>query len=176
MKCMNKSESSARSEVTKSIDMLRGRKFKLQKYLNNLEYVGRYDVSDELTLPTDCKCFKSCPYYTTHPNVVSSSSHSVYDKHAEIMYVIVAIDAKIDNLMEFPLLAKKIENIRERFVDIYEKLNMLGVVKIKSLKAILTSASNRVWYDNDAIVDILEKGTKREKMYSLQVSLPGLKA
>ena len=176
MKCMNKSEASARSEVTKTIDILRGKKFKLQKSLNNLEYVSRYDVSDELTLPTGCECFKSCPYYTTHPNVVSSNIHSVDDKHAEIMNEIDAIDAKIDNLMEYPLLAKKIENIRERFVDIYEKLNMLGVVKIKSLKTILTSSSNRVWYDNDAIVDILEKVTKLEKMYSLQVSLPGLKA
>jgi DNA repair exonuclease SbcCD ATPase subunit len=97
-------------------------------------------------------------------------------KYKEIVAEIDGIDSRIDQLSEYPVISKKLDNLASHFVEISEKLNALGVVRVKSLKTIITSASNRVWYDSDGIVNALEKVTKREQMYSMQVNLPELKA
>ena len=175
IECLNKSEKESRSQANKVVEILRAKKYKLQKSLNNIDFLGRYTVDEELTTPT-CGCHKTCPYYLTHPNTVHKSGVNYDEKHAEIMAQIEDIDSRIDKMSEYPVISAKIENIKTTFMEICDKLNKLGVVRVKSLKAIISSNANRVWYDNDALVNILEKVTKREKMYALQAKLPELKS
>jgi DNA repair exonuclease SbcCD ATPase subunit len=175
LECLNKDPEEVRSYVNKVVDSLRGKKFKLQKSLNNIEFLGRYSVDEDLGTPT-CGCHKTCPYYRTHPNNVYSSSANYDEKHHEIMSQIEDLDSRIDAFSEFPTITAKLDKVKSTFIDLTDKLDNLGVVRVKSIKAILSSNSNRVWYDNDALVNLLEKVTKKEQMYSLQVKLPEMKA
>lgn len=173
--CFNKSESESRSHANKVVTALKATKYKLQKSLNNIEYLGHYTVDEDMAKPT-CGCYKSCPYYLTHPNTVYSSKVNYDEKHAEIMSQIEDIDSRIDALSDYPVISAKLEKIKSTFIDLCDKLDRLGVIKVRSIKSIITSNSNRVWYDNDALVNILEKVSKKEQMYSIQTKLPELKA
>ena len=174
--CYNQTESESRSKISKTIEVLRATKFKLQRSLNNVEYLGHYEAEEELKLPTECMCHNKCPYYRTHPNVVSKQTPDISEKHQQIMNQIEDLDARIDKLSEYPVISKKLSHLKSEFTEICDKLDKLGVVRVKNLKVILTSSNNRVWYDNDGIVNILEKVTKKEQMYAIQIKLPELKA
>lgn len=175
IECFNKSEGEARAHVNKVIDALRGKKYKLQKSLNNVDYMSRYDVSDELSEPS-CGCYSTCPYYKTHPNTVAKAGINYNKEHDIIMSQIEDIDARIDKLSDYPTICLRLTKIKSQFVDVCSTLDKLGVVRVKSVKAIISSNSNRKWYDNDALVNVLEKVTKQEQLVDLQLRLPAMKA
>lgn len=165
----------AKATANTMIERLQGRKFKLQKSLNNIQYVRKmeYDVSDELNIPDCCKVFTSCPYFITHPNTVKKSNDDKsFDKqYAEIMAEIDEIDAKMERYMVYPVVYGKIESLRAAFSSPADKLKKIRALNCKSFNYILENSSHTRWYDYDLIIDTMEKCEKREKMYMMQSKL-----
>lgn len=165
----------AKSTANTMIERLQGRKFKLQKSLNNIQYVRKmeYDVSDELAIPDCCKVFTSCPYFVTHPNTVKKSNdNKSFDKqYTDIMNEIDEIDAKMERYMVYPIVSGKIESLRVAFSSPSDKLKKIGALNCKSIDYILENASHSKWYDYDLIIDTMEKCEKRERMYTMESKL-----
>ena len=157
----------------KNIETLQGKKFNLQKSLNNLGYLGSYQATEELTLPTECKCFSSCPFYRTHPNVVKTEINDFTKKQKEILNEVQAIDSRIDQLLEYPIIIGILKKLKVMLPTIADKLRDINALKSDSLYEIITG--NHIWYDYDRISYVLECTVKREKLYEIKAKLPDLK-
>ena len=170
----------AKATANSMIEKLQGRKFKLQKSLNNIQYVRKmeYDVSDELALPDCCKCFTDCPYFVTHPNTVKKSNDDKsFDKqYTDIMNEIDEIDAKMERYMVYPVVHGKIESLKLAFASPADKLKKIHALNCKNVNYILENSSHSNWYDYDEIINTMEKCEKREKMYSMESKLHQIKS
>lgn len=166
-------------EYAKSqIDKLQGKKIKLSKEMSNLSYVGKYDVTDELAIPKECKIYMSCPFYYTHPNTIKTSSkqNDLLIKYRQLREEIEAIDVKIDTLMTYPAINTRISACRKTFNSVVEKVKKIDALNYTSIDNILLDISKRMWYDYDSIIDTLELCTKREKLAKCEVKIIELKA
>lgn len=169
---------SAVSYSRHKIDMLQGRKFKLQKSLNNIQYIKKYDVTDELSLPDICKCADHCPYFITHPNVVrdKNSDKQLDEQYQSIMSEIEDIDKKIETYLVYPVVHGKIESAKASYKTLSDKLKNIKALNTSSLSHILTNGSGRIWYDYDKIVSTMEECDKRERMFSMEGKVAQIKA
>lgn len=172
VKCANYDEALKASH--KHIETLQKQKFKLQKSINNLGYLGGYQATEELVLPTECKCHLSCPYYTTHPNVVKDEVSNFTKKQKEISAEIQSIDTRIEQLLEYPLIIGMMKKLESLFPRLSEELRKINALKVADLSDIILK--NHCWYDYDVIAETLEKTVKKEKMYEIKTKLPELKA
>lgn len=147
------------------IDILQARIIKLQRSAANIKFIDGYDVSDELALPKACKMFELCPFFYTHPNnVKKSSTDSPAAQLKKIQEEISLLNSRIDEYSAYPSVWAKLEHCRKLFNSVAPKLHKLGVLKTKSVDSILTNTMTRIWYDNDKLVDILERCVKREQL------------
>lgn len=173
-----KSGSHAVEYAKSQIDKLQGKKIKLSKEMSNLSYVGKYDATDELAIPKECKIYMACPFYYTHPNTIKSNikSDDLLIKFRKLREEIEAIDAKIDTLMTYPAINTRISACRKTFNSVVEKVKKIGALNYASIDNILLDISKRMWYDYDQIVDVLELCAKREKLANCEVKIIELKA
>ena len=164
------------STSKRNIDKLQGKLLKLRNEINNMKYVAAYDVTDELPKVTDAKC-KVCPYYTTHPNVIksSTSSQKFTDKINEKMREIEVVNNKIDMYMEYPSVFTKVQKASKMLSSIKNKVSRIGALRFGDIRYILKSQKNRVWYDYDKIVDELSLAVKHEKLTNLQIKMSEIK-
>ena len=160
------------------IDKLQGRIIKLQREMSNIKFVDNYDVSDELSLPSGCKDFTICPYFYTHPNTVKKDSKkgSLVSQMAKIQDEIDALNARIDELSSYPAVWARLEQCRKTFNAIAPMLKKIGALVTPSVDKILSKNTARVWYDNDVIIDTLEKCVKREKLTICELKVIELKS
>ena len=160
------------------IDMLQGRKFKLQRSLSNIQFIKKYDVSDELEIPEGCKCVDVCPYFITHPNVVrdKNSDKQLDEQYKSIMDEIDEIDKKIETYLVYPVVYGKIESLKSSYSHLADKLKKIGALRTSGLQHILTNASGRVWYTYDKIASTMEECDKRERMFSMESKVSQIKA
>ena len=156
------------------IETLQNQKYKLQKSMNNLGYLGGYQATEELVLPSECKCHLACPYYTTHPNVIKSEVSNFVKKQKEISAEIQSIDVRIEQLLEYPLIIGMMRKLESFFPKLSEELKKIKALRVASLSDIILK--NHKWYDYDVIAETLEKTVKKEKMYEIKIKLPELKA
>lgn len=166
------------SGAKSQLDKLQGRKIKLSKEMSNLSYVGKYDVTEDLAIPKECKIFIGCPFYYTHPNTIKSKNDSddLLAKYRALREEIEAIDVKIDTLMTYPAIYTRICACRKTFNSVVEKVKKIDALRYSSIDNILVDASKRMWYDYDQIVDTLELCVKREKLANCEVKVIELKA
>lgn len=160
------------------IEKLQGKIFKLKKSLENVKFVERYDVGDELALPKCCKTYEICPFYYTHPNIVKSKSskNDLVNQFTNINNEIDAINARIDELISYPSIYSRIEHCKKLFNAVAPKLKSIGALEVTSIKTILTRIASRVWYDYDVIMTVYEKCVKRELLANDEVHLLEIKA
>ena len=153
------------------IDMIQGKIYKLQRSAANIKYVDSYDVSDELALPKECKIFSTCPFFYTHPNTIKSTTdkNEMRTKITKIQNEIDYLNSRIDELSSYPVVWNRIEQCRKIFNGVANKLRNIGALSITSVDKILSKNTSRIWYDNDVIIDTLEKCVKREKLAIAEV-------
>ena len=166
----------ALSSSKKQIEKLQIRKIKLQKKMGNVHFLQSYEVEDPLVIPGTCECYKTCPYYVTHPSNAKKEVDDFGEKLKEISNEIDAIDSRIEQLLEYPTIISKLNHLKSEFTTIIDKIEKLGVGRVKTLRAIVLKENSSGWYDYEALVDILTKCAKREKMYEIQSKLPQMKA
>lgn len=164
------------SNSKKQIEKLQGKLIKVRNDINNLQYVSSYDVTDELPEITNPSCM-SCPYYTTHPSVIksSSSNKTLTSKINEKMGELDVINGRIDTLMEYPSVYGKMQRASKMFNTIKNKVAKLGALKIGDIKFVLSSQRNRIWYDDDMLVEMLSLAVKHEKLIELQLKMSEIK-
>ena len=160
----------------KQITNLQSKLVKIRNEINNLQYVASYDVSDELPELTDSMCIH-CPYYKTHPNVIktSTSNKTLTDKINEKMGELDVVNSRIDTLMEYPTVYGKMQRASKMFNTIKNKVAKLGALRIGDIKYILTSQKNRIWYDDDILVEMLSRAVKHEKLVEMQLKISEIK-
>ena len=135
----------------------------LKKSLSNIQFVGSYDVSDQLPNVIEDRC-KECPYYKTHPNTLKKTDPSkLENKVQKILAEIDEVKIRIDKYEEYPLVSTKINKVTDIFEKIKGQVKRLNALIHGDMKFILSSGRNRIWYNYDEIINQLEKATKYEK-------------
>ena len=159
------------------INELQLKLIKLQKQLNNVSFLKQYDVSDELSNPP-CGNPSGCPYYSTHPNVIKSSSTNtdMMKEYDSIHEKIDSTNKKIEGYLQYPTIYNTVKQARLAFNNVLPRIKKLGICYNDSFKAIIKNVNNRIWYDMDGLVDILDKCDKRERLSIMESSLTKINA
>ena len=169
----SKGYENALSTSKKQTEILQKRKFKLQMSINNVDYLSRYQVDEELEVPSGCKHYKKCPYYRTHPSVVKSDFGSFSEKQQEINEELESIDIRLNKLAEYPFIINKMKAIKSMYEDLAGRVGYIGALRVDNFKTLVLY--NHKWYDYDKITDTLEKCVDKEKMLEIESKLPEMK-
>jgi len=173
------SDSSVNTWARKYIDILNGKKIKLQRDINNIKYSENYEAPSTLYFPPFCPT-KSCPYYQTHPATIQRKVEN--DKKTDnselerILQDVEVIDVKISKLESYPIVYSKIATLKTLWKQNYHILDQVHAINTNSLLIILTNLQCRQWYDADKLAKIVELCKKRDYYYQLVENLNATKA
>jgi hypothetical protein len=161
----------------KQVEILGARKMKLQKMINTMRYSEKYEAPSILYRPPFCPT-NTCPFYKTHPYTIQKSHSNKDELSDEVLKYqneISDIDIQAYKYADYQIIYSKIVNLRELWKKSSSILSTLGALNTTSLIRVLTNLENRVWYNYDKLVQILETTTKREKHYELAETLNRIK-
>ena len=155
---------------------LRNKKLKYEQMINNFRYAEKYAVPEGLFVPPLCPT-PDCPYFKTHPaNLQKEINMQEEEKIREYHDKVSTVDAQIGKFSDYPMIYTQLRQLQTLWSPTVRKLEDLGVVKTTSLTKVFSSVTYHVWYDNDALVAILEKCKYRELYYELMERSASLKA
>ena len=155
---------------------LRNKKLKYEQMINNFRYAEKYAVPEGLFVPPLCPT-SDCPYFKTHPaNLQKEINMQEEEKIREYHDKVSTMDAQIGKFSDYPMIYTQLRQLQTLWSPTVRKLEDLGVVKTTSLTKVFSSVTYHVWYDNDALVAILEKCKYRELYYELMERSASLKA
>lgn len=181
IKTIYKSDSSILQIAKKKQSSLTGKKINLQKSINNIKYIEKYEPTELLYLPPMCPTSHSdnntCPYFRTHPIHFQNKSKNEFSSELEkIQNQIDLVDIEIYKYSEFPLIYNKIKIIKGLWKELYPKLRNLNILIKTNLFEIISMTGESKWYNYDKLIGILELCEKREKYYELTEKIQSMKA
>lgn len=172
------SDGSVKKWAQNQLDMLAGRKHKLQAQLSNIQFSANYTPLATMFLPPFCPT-KDCPYYSTHPYTLQKGVSKNTEINADILIAkaqIESVDREMDRLTDLPYVYTKIQALKEIWRKNLPILEELKALRTKDLLKVLTNMFDQVWYDYDQIIHIIEKCEKRNRYYELTDQLASIKS
>lgn len=150
---------------------------KLQKRLNNVEYLKSYKPEDIVFFPPECPTH-DCPYYKTHPITVSEEMKSkpMDEETQKTKDQIELVEKELGRYSEYPLLLSKINSMQILWDEVAPILDKLRILKRKSVKDVFSSLQSQIWYDHDGLLWNIEKAEQYELRNSLSHQLEDLNA
>lgn len=150
---------------------------KLQKRLNNVEYLKSYKPEDIVFFPPECPTH-DCPYYKTHPITVSGEMKSkpMDEETQKTKDQIELVEKELGRYSEYPLLLSKINSMQILWDEVAPILDRLRILKRKSVKDVFSSLQSQIWYDHDGLLWNIEKAEQYELRNSLSHQLEDLNA
>lgn len=150
---------------------------KIQKRLNNFDYLKQYKPEDVVFFPPDCPTH-DCPYYKTHPITVSESLKGLpmdeeTRKNRENLDL---TEKEIDRYAEYPVIVSKISAMKVVWNEIAPILSNLHVLIARDFKSIFSSLQSQVWYDHDLLMRCIEKSENYEMKNKLSLQLTDLQS
>ena len=159
----------------KQTKTLKNKRLKYEQAINNFRFAQKYVVPEGLKIPVGCPDHK-CPYITTHPATLQKDiSMQEEQKIKEYNDKIADADAQIDKFSEYPIIYTHLRSLQSLWSPMVHKLEELGVLKTGSLIKVFSVVTYQVWYDNDALIETLEKCKYRELYYELMERSSALK-
>ena len=159
----------------KQTKTLKNKRLKYEQAINNFRFAEKYVVPEGLKVPAGC-VDRKCPYITTHPATLQKDiSMQEEQKIKEYNDKISNTDAQIDKFSEYPIIYTHLRSLQSLWTPMVHKLEELGVLKTGSLIKVFSVVTYQVWYDNDGLVEILEKCKYRELYYELMERSSSLK-
>lgn len=165
------SKSKTKSEILMKL------RIKLQRNLNNVEYLKQYKPEDVVFFPPDCPTH-DCPYYKTHPVTVAAEMkrNPVDEKTAKTKSDLEKIEKELDRYGEYPILVSKIVALRVLWNECAPTLRNAHILITQTLPKIFSSLQSQVWYDHDLLMKSIELSEKHEQKNSLSLQLKDLEA
>lgn len=150
--------------------MLTGKKINIQKSINSLSFMERYELNSVLYLPPFCPT-DDCPYRLTHPAVIQSERKGkdwISEDFKRYRNELEQIDVEIATFREYPIIFKRIQQAKDMWSRLNVVLSDIGALRAKTLLSIINNRVSRdFWYDHAKIVNTIENCEKRDKYYEL---------
>lgn len=145
---------------------------KLQRKINNLEYLKEYKPDEVVFFPPDCPTM-DCPYYRTHPVTVKAEQKTdVAKKEAEdIKKKLSDIDAEMGRYGEFAVIISKLNSLSILWADVTPILRNIHVLITERVTDLFTTLRSQVWYDHDLLIQCIEKSENYEAASQLKAQL-----
>ena len=175
IKRIYKSDSSIINWSKKKIDILNGKKIKIQKNMNNIRFSAQYEPPSTMYLPPFCPT-KECPYYKSHPFNIQKGNVKKEDSELDLLLAqIDSLDAEINVYQEYPVIYSKMNTLKQLWRHSVPVLKKLNAIKNDNLLIVLTNFQHRKWYDYDELVKCVELCEKRDKYYELTENVNKIK-
>ena len=150
---------------------------KLQKRINNVEYLKSYKPEDIVFFPPDCPTH-DCPYYRTHPVTVSEEMKSkpMDEETQKTKDQMEMVEKELGRYSEYPLILSKINSMQILWEEVAPILDTLHLLKRKSMKEIFSSLQSQIWYDHDGLLWNIERSEQYELRNTLSHQLDSLRS
>lgn len=162
--------------ASKEIEKLRGRRFKLQQQMSNLQYSATYKVPPILFRGPMCPT-TDCPYYQSHPATIQKKAKhdgGINTALAELKDKITSVDDRIAELEMIPLTAQKYYATRSLWNATLPVVKELGALLQSNMYAVITNLQYYQWYDYNQIIRVMEKCKALEEYDQLRHEMIGV--
>lgn len=172
------SQSNLGTFASKEIEKLKGRRFKLQQQMANLQYAATYKAPEILFRPPLCPTTK-CPYFQTHPVTIQKKAKKdggVNLQLNELKDKLEQVEAKIAELEMLPLIAQRYHATKSLWNQTIPIVKELGALLQNSMYAVITNLQNFQWYDYHQITVVMEKCKAQEEYDRLRHEMIGVES